>query len=72
MEINSRKVFSKLDLKWGFHLLELSEESRPITTFATHIGLYQYKRLMFGMISVTEIYQYTIQSVWSDLRVNRT
>ena len=28
-------VFSKLDLKWGYHQLELSEESHDITTFST-------------------------------------
>jgi len=33
--MNGAKVFSKLDLKWGYHQLELSPESREITTFAT-------------------------------------
>ena len=39
LEMSGNKVFSKLDIKWGFYQLELSEESRPITTFATHMGL---------------------------------
>jgi len=34
------KVFSKLDLKWGYHQLELSPKSREITTFATPDGLF--------------------------------
>ena len=38
-------VFSKLDLNQGYDQLELAEESRYITTFATHLGLYRYKRL---------------------------
>lgn len=54
-------VFSKLDLKWGYHQLELSEESCDITTFSTHAGLYCYKRLMFGITSAPEIYQHAIQ-----------
>ena len=54
-------VFSKLDLKWGYHQLELSEESRDITTFSTHAGLYPYKRLMIGVTSAPEIYQHAIQ-----------
>ena len=66
LEMNESKVFSKLDLKWGFHQLELSEESRPITTFATHMGMYRYKRLMFDVTSAPEIYQYSIQKVLSD------
>jgi len=63
LEMNGSKVFSKLDLNMGFHQLELDEASRPITTFATHMGLYRYKRLMFGVTSAPEIYQYTIQTV---------
>ena len=47
----------KLDLIWGFHQVELEAESRRITAFITHRGLYQYKRLMFGITSAPEKYQ---------------
>ena len=62
-EVNGSKVFSKLDLKWGYHQLELSPESREITTFATHSGLYRYKRLLFGVNSASEQYQHEISTV---------
>ena len=45
--LNGRAVFSKLDIKRAFYQVELSEASRPITTFATHKRLFRYKRLMF-------------------------
>ena len=61
--INGSKLFSKLDLKWGYHQLELSPESREITTFATHAGLYRYKRLLFGVNSASEQYQHEISAV---------
>jgi hypothetical protein len=51
-------------LKWGFHQIELAEESRGITTFATHSSLYRYKRLMFGITSAPEVYQHIIQQVF--------
>ncbi|CAB4021261.1 Hypothetical predicted protein, partial [Paramuricea clavata] len=35
-------VFSKLDLRAGYHQIELEEESRSVTTFCTHEGLYRY------------------------------
>ena len=60
-QLNGSTVFSKLDLKWGFHQIELEQQSRTITTFITHKGLYRYKRLMFGISSAPELYQYTIQ-----------
>ena len=60
--MNGSKVFSKLDLKWGYHQLELSPESREITTFATPDGLFRYKRLLFGVCSASEQYQHEIAS----------
>ena len=54
-------MFSKLDLKWGYHQIELDPASREITTFVTHKGLRRYKRLMFGISSAPEVYQHVIQ-----------
>ena len=59
-------VFSKLNLKWGYHEIELNEESRSITTCVTHKGLFRYKRLMFSISSVPEKYQQGIQQVLQD------
>ena len=62
-DLNGAAVFSKLDLKWGYHQIELDEKSRELTTFTTHDGLYRYKRLMFGISATPEIYQHAIQQV---------
>ncbi len=62
-DLNGAAVFSKLDLKWGYHQIELDEKSRELTTFTTHDGLYRYKRLMFGISAAPEIYQHAIQQV---------
>ena len=59
--LNQSTVFSKLHLKWDYHQLELHPDSTSITTFTTHCGLYQYKRLMFGITSAPEVYQHVIQ-----------
>ncbi len=60
-------VFSKIDLDQAYHQLELAEESRYITTFSTHIGLFRYKRLFFGVTSAAEIFQNTVQSILSGI-----
>ncbi|PFX16885.1 Uncharacterized protein K02A2.6 [Stylophora pistillata] len=39
-DLNGSTVFSKLDLKGGFHQVELDKRSREITTFVSHRGLY--------------------------------
>ena len=65
--LSGAKVFSKVDLNQGYNQLELAEESRYITTFATHLGLFRYKRLFFGVNSASEVFQETIRQVVSDL-----
>ncbi|CAC5391313.1 unnamed protein product [Mytilus coruscus] len=45
----------------GFHQVELEPESRNITTFTTHVGLFRYKRLMFGISCAPEMYQQCIK-----------
>ena len=59
-DLNGATMFSTLDLRAGYHQLELDPESRQITTFSTHVALYRYKRLMFGINAASEIFQNTI------------
>ena len=42
-DLNGAKVFTKLDLNAGYHQIELAPESRHMTVFSTHIGLFRYK-----------------------------
>ena len=58
--LNGATVFSKLDLRAGYHQLSLAEASRYITTFSTHKGLRRYKRLNFGTNSASELFQHVI------------
>ena len=62
-DMNESTVFSKLDIKWAYHQIELRPESREITTFITHKGLYRYKRLNFGISCAVEMFQKVIQQV---------
>ena len=62
-ELNNSKVFSKLDIKWEYHQIELEKESRGITTFITHRGLYRYKRLNFGISCAVEMFQKVLQQI---------
>ena len=59
-DLNGSTVFTKLDVEWAIHQVESSEDSRPITTYATHKGLLRNSRLMF---CAPEMYQQVIQQV---------
>lgn len=65
--LRDAKTFSKVDLRAGYHQLILDPSSRDITTFATHRGLFRYKRLIFGVNAAAEIFQHTIQTVIADI-----
>jgi len=66
-DLNGAKVFSKLDLNQGYHQLVLHPDSRHITTFSTHLGLYRYKRLSFGISAAAEKFQDVIATAISDI-----
>ena len=66
--MNGAQYFSKLDMLMGFHQFELHPDSRDITTFTTHLGLYRYKRLNFGITSAAEIYQKEISKIIQGLQ----
>ena len=57
------KSFSKLDLSHAYLQLVLDEESRKFTTINTLRGLFQYKRLSFGVSSAPAIFQRTMDSL---------
>ena len=65
--LNGATIFSKLDLRSGYHQLSLAPESRYVTTFATHEGLRRYKRLNFGTNSASEIFQHIISEQIRDI-----
>ncbi|GFN75607.1 Zinc knuckle domain containing protein [Plakobranchus ocellatus] len=60
-------ILYKLDLNQGYNQRELNEDSRYITTFATHRGLYRYKQLNFGVNSAAEIFQEVIRQTLNGL-----
>ena len=52
-----------------YRQLKLEEKSREMTTFACHLGIFRYKRLMFGIISsAPELFQHIIQQVMSECK----
>ena len=61
---NGCRWFSKVDLNHGYHQIELHPESRYITAFVTHSGVYQYKRLVQGATCAQQDYQYYISKLF--------
>lgn len=66
-ELTHSRVFSRVDLRHGYHQLEIDQNSRTITTFTTPSGLFRYKRLFFGICSAAEVFQRAITNVIADI-----
>ncbi|XP_055622226.1 uncharacterized protein K02A2.6-like [Toxorhynchites rutilus septentrionalis] len=59
------RLWSKLDIKEAFLQVELDEASRDATTFITVRGLFCFKRLPFGLVTVPELFQKTMDETLS-------
>ena len=57
------KKFTQLDLSSAYLQLELEAESRNYVTVNTHLGLYRYTRLPFGIASAPAIFQRSMDSI---------
>ena len=56
-----------LDLSWGFWNLPLTEESKPLTAFVTHEGLFESNVLPFGLANSPSEFQRMSDSIWGHL-----
>ena len=66
-DLNGATIFTKLDMNQAYHQIELSPESRYLTTFSSPLGLRRYKRLVFGINCASEIFQNTLEQVLQGL-----
>ena len=61
--LSGSQVFSRLDLKDAYHQLELHPDSRDLTTFTSHQGLYRFRRVNFGLASAGPCFQRVMTSM---------
>ncbi|KAL0150690.1 hypothetical protein M9458_053994, partial [Cirrhinus mrigala] len=56
-------VFSKLDLREGYLQVPLHADSRNLTAFVTHEGVFRYTRTPFGLSSTPSCFQMVMTTV---------
>jgi hypothetical protein len=58
------QVFSKIDLRSGYHQIKFRTEDIPKTAFTMRYGLYEYLVMLFGLMNASTHFMYLMNSVF--------
>ncbi|CEF60668.1 Reverse transcriptase domain and Integrase,catalytic core domain and Ribonuclease H-like domain and Aspartic peptidase domain-containing protein [Strongyloides ratti] len=61
---SGKQYYTSLDLKNGFHQLTLDKDSRYLTGFPTHIGIFQYKRIPMGLVGSPDFFNHIVEKLF--------
>jgi hypothetical protein len=65
-QMKGASVFSKIDLRSGYHRLKIQESDIPKTTFRTRYGLYDYIMMSFGLTNAPTYFMYLMNKVFME------
>ncbi|KAL1979106.1 hypothetical protein VTN96DRAFT_6844 [Rasamsonia emersonii] len=64
--LSQAKIFTKLDIRQGFHRIRMDPASEDLTTFRTRYGSYKYKVMPFGLTNGPATFQRFINETFLD------
>jgi len=65
--MDSKKVFTKMDLRWGFNNVRIKEGDEWKGAFIMHIGSFEPTVIFFGMTNLPATFQVMMNEILRDL-----
>jgi hypothetical protein len=66
-KISGCKFFTKIDLRKGYHQIEMNEDDIPKTAITTPFGLFEYTRMTFGLRNAGNTFQRLMDRVLGEV-----